>query len=396
MVTLVAICLGGLENQVIDDIARVAPAGAQIRQFSRSKITTSAIDVEGKLIDRGECGCGKILVSGITEYKFIHDVRSVQHWLVYLSESTSVPSKKVEGIELIQSTVPAADVLNDAISTWKSSLSNAGVVKFHDLLTGTRPAKFCVRTIRDGEHEYSSLDVACKIGESVLSKTNWTVDLVNMDFEIIALVLSETLLIGINIPTLSPPFLKSRMPGEIRPPVVPSGLTSGMRPSTAYLLVQLAKPQPGDVLVDAMCGGGAAFVEAAYSHGCIAIGGDVDRDLQSTLLQSVQLAGEMSNNKAVAEVRKALVWCSRQHTDRYPMYFIQVAWWGAPKLPFIDGSVDIVMLDMPFGRVSKAVPKYYAKQRVPKVRLTRVPFTVRIDEVLQSVYCNDHGNFYLL
>lgn len=46
-----------------------------------------------------------------------------------------------------------------------------------------------------------------------------------------------------------------------------------------------------------------------------------------------------------------------------------MAWWGAPKLPFIDGSVDIVMLDMPFGKTSKKVPKYYAKQRVPKVRL---------------------------
>jgi len=300
--TLVAICLGGLESQIMDDIARFAPAGADIRQFSRSKVTTSAIDVEGKLIDRGECGCGKILISNIQEFGFIHNVRSVQHWLVYLSESTAVPTKKAEGIEHIMSTVPGSEALSGAITAWKNCLSDAGTSKYQELLTGSRPAKFCVRTIRDGEHDFTSLDVACKIGESVLAKTNWTVDLVNMDFEIIALVLAETLLIGINIPTLNPPFLKARLPGEIRPPVVNSGLTSSMRPSTAYVLVQLAKPQPGDILVDAMCGGGAAFIEAAYSHGCIAVGGDVDRELQPTLLQSVQLAGEMSQHKAVAEV----------------------------------------------------------------------------------------------
>lgn len=302
MVTLVAICLGGLENVVMEDIARFVPAGSTIRQFARSKVTTSAIEIEGKLIDRGECGCGKILVSNIQDYQFIHSVRSVQHWLVYLAESTSVPSKKVEGIEYIQNTVPCGEALIDAVSSWKRCLSESGTARFTEFISGSRPAKFCVRAIRDGEHSYTSLDIAGKIGESVLSKTNWTVDLVNMDFEIIALVLAETLLIGINIPTLSPAFLKSKLPGEIRPPVVPSGLTSGMRPSTAYLLVQLAKPQPGDILVDAMCGGGAALIEAAYSHGCIAVGGDVDRELQTTLLQSVQQAKDMSKNKAVAEV----------------------------------------------------------------------------------------------
>ena len=89
----------------------------------------------------------------------------------------------------------------------------------------------------------------------------------------------------------------------MRPPVVPSsGLAPGLRPSTAYLLVQLAKPQLGDVLVDAMCGGGAALVEGAYSHKCIALGGDVDLEQQPTLQASVRQAGEMSAHKTIAEV----------------------------------------------------------------------------------------------
>jgi hypothetical protein len=127
-----------------------------------------------------------------------------------------------------------------------------------------------------------------------------------MDIEIVAFILFETLLVGINIPTLSPPFLKNRIPGEVRPPVIPSGLTSGLRPSTAHLLVQLARPQPGDVLLDAMCGCGASFIEAAYSHGCVALGGDVDSDLQHTLRESIQLARDMSKTRAIAEVSALL------------------------------------------------------------------------------------------
>lgn len=44
-------------------------------------------------------------------------------------------------------------------------------------------------------------------------------------------------------------------------------------------------------------------------------------------------------------------------------------------LPVRNGSVDIVMLDLPFGKVSKKVPKYYAKARVPKVRLSRYRYS---------------------
>ena len=71
---------------------------------------------------------------------------------------------------------------------------------------------------------------------SVMNKTSWKVDLVHMDIEVIAILLNSFLVVGINIPTFSPPFLKSRFPGEIRPPVVVlphcSTVPKTLRPST--------------------------------------------------------------------------------------------------------------------------------------------------------------------
>lgn len=302
MAKLIAICAGGLETLVIEDIKRAAPSNVQVEQVSSGKNVSNCIQVAGLSVNRGESGCGKILVSNVLDFEFLDKVRSVQTWLVFMVESASVPSSASKGIGYIQNLVSQSVDLSGALATWERCLVASSVQKYQDLITKARPPKFCVRCIRDGEHEYSSLDVSRKVGESVLANTNWSVDLCNMDFEIIVLILSETMLIGINIPTLSPPFLKSKLPGEVRPPVVPSGLTSGLRPSTAYLLVALAHPEPGDILVDAMCGCGATFIEAAYSHGCIAIGGDVDQELLPTLRQSLQQTAQMSFNKAVAEV----------------------------------------------------------------------------------------------
>ena len=52
-----------------------------------------------------------------------------------------------------------------------------------------------------------------------------------------------------------------------------------------------------------MCGSGAAMIEAAYSHGCIALGGDVDVNLRSTLLETTGHAANMSTGLTKAEVR---------------------------------------------------------------------------------------------
>jgi hypothetical protein len=41
-------------------------------------------------------------------------------------------------------------------------------------------------------------------------------------------------------------------------------------------------------------------------------------------------------------------------------------YWSAHKLPLRTGSVDIALLDLPFGKIAKKIPKMY-RAHVPKV-----------------------------
>ena len=79
-----------------------------------------------------------------------------------------------------------------------------------------------------------TIQLLCNDDYLVMNKTSWRVDLVTMDIEVIAILLNSFLVVGMNIPTFSPPFLKSRFPGEIRPPVLPhcSAVPKMLRPST--------------------------------------------------------------------------------------------------------------------------------------------------------------------
>lgn len=51
-----------------------------------------------------------------------------------------------------------------------------------------------------------------------------------------------------------------------------------------------------------MCGSGAVMIEAAYSHGCISLGGDCDVNLSSVLRETLFNANSMSSGLAKAEV----------------------------------------------------------------------------------------------
>ena len=215
MATFVAVCVGGLEDEVVMDIASFLPPNTIIDSLPKSTNRANAVEVNGKWLRTGESGCGKIVVRNVQECSFIHSVRSVQHWLVYMADSLTVPTNAISGIEHIQHLTSKMD-FDATLKTWIDCLPDVVSRKAHlvNMLNRERPPKFCVRCIRDGEHKFTSLDVAMKIGETVLSKTNWTVDLCNMDFEIIALLMSETIVIGINVLTQSPAFLKSRIPGN--------------------------------------------------------------------------------------------------------------------------------------------------------------------------------------
>lgn len=306
MASFLATCLAGCEKEVVDDISKIL-CEFQSEPFDIEIVKPpvysegNAVKIGNHHVFRGESGCGKLLLRNIHNTEFIHKVRSVQYWFVYLSACNS--ASKSSDTQSLLSAVLCNTNFDIAFDWWVSSLTDSDKTKYADIVSKARRPKFCVRCIRDGAHKFTSIELAQQLGGAIMSKTLWEVDLSTMDFEIIALVLNEQMLIGIHIPTKhSVPFLKSRLPSEIRHPCLPSKLSPSLRPSTAYNLMQLAHPRPNEVVIDCMCGSGSGFIEAAYSFDCVAVGGDVDTDLQSTLTETMQLTASMSQNKAIAEV----------------------------------------------------------------------------------------------
>ncbi|RHZ03579.1 hypothetical protein DYB26_005482, partial [Aphanomyces astaci] len=103
--------------------------------------------------------------------------------------------------------------------------------------------------VRDGKHAYSSEAIAGAVGTAVLNlHPKWTVSLSDFDVEVVALVMHSH-----NSKTIN--YRGGRLAPEARH-LSSLQYISTLRPSTAYLMLQLAKCQPGDVVLDCMCGVG--------------------------------------------------------------------------------------------------------------------------------------------
>ena len=197
-----------------------------------------------------------------------------------------------------------------------------------------------------------------KIGEGVLAKLpHWRVNLTHMSSEVIAVVLNETIFLGIHLRHPDhKAFAKSKFPSEIRRPVVSltsSGtLSPSLRPSTAYLVLSLLQARPCELFLDATCSFGTSLVEASYAHGCIAIGGDCDLSLTSQQCNNARSAMETAQSHGH---RPALV---------------ESVLWGASHLPIRDAIVDLLFVEIPWSKAKSDRPKYCNRMKIPKVKTT--------------------------
>lgn len=144
MCTLLAVCLSGLEDEIIDDIKRHVYSAKRSRSSSNSSVNNrhvrfevlsvqtssthsyntcnndnknnsnnnrssstvrdhdGCIGINGKNLYQGEAGCGKILIYNVMDYSFINYVRSVQHWFIYVTHSYDIHTSSQHGRESIQ------------------------------------------------------------------------------------------------------------------------------------------------------------------------------------------------------------------------------------------------------------------------------------------------------
>jgi len=177
-----------------------------------------------------------------------------------------------------------------------------------------RPA-FRITAQREGDHPFTSEDVARWAGQALVDRHGWPVDLEGWDLNVVVRVEGQEAWIGGRL---------GRVSGRRRPWAVRIH-RAGLNPLIAYGMARLAEPRPGERALDPFCGSGTLPIEAALWEPGVRWSGS-DRDPKA-----LAMARE---NAAAAGVALPL---ARADTRRIPLK---------------TASVDLVVSNLPFGRRS--------------------------------------------
>mmetsp|Transcript_29648 Transcript_29648/g.72105 ORF Transcript_29648/g.72105 Transcript_29648/m.72105 type:complete len:397 (+) Transcript_29648:160-1350(+) len=313
----VLLCLGGAEAEVATLLAG-ALAG-----YSCAVTVLPPSAAEARLgVAPGATGVGKVLVTTAAPPEELLRLRCVQGVLALVAvgrvgDTVDEVAKEMQGAMATNFT-PALDV-------WRHCQCNASTV-----LT------FRVSCLRGGAaHAFNSVELSGRLGASLLSTypTLLKVDLVEHDVEVLAIVYGQKILVGLTLGVLDdcaktattkrkPPSESHRLPYAARPQ-----REFALRPSTAAVLAHFAQLQPGEVVLDPMCGMGTIPIEAAIGFPVYAVGGDID---------SGAVNGEM----------RAHVTSLAQHA---PNAVVDALVWDSTLANLRPNCIDAVIVDAPFG-----------------------------------------------
>lgn len=178
--------------------------------------------------------------------------------------------------------------------------------------------KFRVSSNRFGpEHKFTSPEICSSFGHVVDTKFGWPINLTDFDLQVMANFNENHLYIGI---TLTPVALDRRN-------IVDTGYTT-LRAATCYSLLRVASIEVGDIVMDPMAGSGAIPVECCHGW------------------NDEWLAYVLSG-----EIEPKPIYKCKVNLNSYPV--------GPPrdllqldlrKSPIRDGSIDVFVSDLPFGR----------------------------------------------
>nr|XP_003700964.1 PREDICTED: THUMP domain-containing protein 3-like isoform X2 [Megachile rotundata] len=176
--------------------------------------------------------------------------------------------------------------------------------------------RYRVTCERTGKHTFESADVARAIGGELQDKYLWLVDLSAYYLEVVCKVTNNELVTQLRVTHES----------KHRRNITCFGPTT-LRATICYNLLRLTHPNPGDVIIDPMCGGGSIPIEATLVY-----------------TQSYVLGGD-NHPKAIARTKSNVdTSCTKCKID--------LMHWSVQQLPLKDSCVDIVITDMPFGKRS--------------------------------------------
>jgi len=167
-------------------------------------------------------------------------------------------------------------------------------------------------------HNFKSPDAAVQFGLGIADVTGWRTDLKDPDIDVLLHIASDDVMFGIQ---LTQEALHRRN-------VVALGRTP-LIGTICYSLAYLANIQPGDVVVDPMCGGLSVPLEGALNWpAAYFLGGEMhEQGVQNsdTNLRSVN----KGHGKTIS---------------------VDILRWDVTRLPLRSASVDVILCDLPFGK----------------------------------------------
>ncbi|RMX65911.1 hypothetical protein DD238_004935 [Peronospora effusa] len=262
---------------------------------------------------QGQAAVGKIILQTKSSATEVQKLRSVQATLAFLAKSDEIDTESDNGVEQIGQMLIKSD-WTAAVKLWKEHGKHP---------TDDAMIKFRGSCVRDGKHAYNSQTVAGEVGARVVEKFGWNVNLTEFDLEVVVVIFFKFMVAGISLADPRKIQFRNRLANESRNALADSQYVSTLRPSTAYLMLQLAKHKYGDVVLDSMCGIGTLPICAAdfTNDGVYALGGELD---------------ELPSGKA-----------GRNTQTR--VRFVDIVRWDSARLPLRNHSIDRIMIDMPFG-----------------------------------------------
>lgn len=176
------------------------------------------------------------------------------------------------------------------------------------------PVTFRVSGKRAGSRGMpSSNGIAEAVGEAMMS-FGWRVDLKTFDMEIVVHLNDDALLVM--VPVLERPSL--RQTGPVCP---------GLTQPVAWAMGCSLNVEPGDVVVDPMCGSGIILLEAVQCWRATYLGFDND-------------ISQLERSQANLELMSARLRCT-----------VSLGLASATRLPLSSASVDKIVCDLPFGKM---------------------------------------------
>lgn len=200
--------------------------------------------------------------------------------------------------------------------------------------------RFRVTCNRVGQnHSFSSQEAATAFGGYLQDKFNWIVDLSNYDLEIILEINNEEVYAGIALNKMSNHFRNIKF----------FGVTT-LRATICYNMLRLCNVQPGEFVIDPMCGSGSIPIEGGLAFPKIYfLGGDKN---ENAVIRTKCNTEALNNNLQIDSIL-----------------------WDATCLPLRENSVDVFVSDFPFGKRCGSI---YNNKNLYKSALRELARTLRL------------------